>query len=213
MFTGIVETTGQILSSQNVEGGKRLRIKAGALAEGVTLGASVCVNGVCLTATANSREEITFDVIHETLTKTTLGAKQVGDRVNLERSLSVGDRIDGHFVQGHIDGTAVIKKVQSTARDFVLWLRPQDTIAKYMIPKGSVAVDGVSLTIAEMRDSAFSVALIPTTLEHTTLSLLREGDLVNIESDMLARTIVHYLEGIEKNGGLSLQTLRQAGFA
>ncbi len=213
MFTGIVECTGTITDSRPVRGGRRLRMNVGPMAAECAVGASLCVSGVCLTVAGVGGDELTFDVIKETLERSTLGSKHVGDRVNLERSLGVSDRFDGHFVQGHIDGQAVVDRVRASPREHVAWLQPDPSLTSYIIPTGSVAIDGVSLTIAAVVDGAFSVALIPTTLERTTLSLLTAGEQVNIETDIIARTIVHRLSEMSGPSGLTLQSLREAGFA
>lgn len=213
MFTGIVETTGAITLSRQSPGGRRLRVDVGAIARELSLGASVCVSGVCLTVAELPENAVEFDVIAETLDRSTLGAKGVGDRVNIERSLRVGDAIDGHFVQGHVDGVGVVDRVTASSREHVVWVRPDESVLPYIIPKGSVAIDGVSLTIAEVRDGAFSVALIPTTLERTTFAALTAGDRVNLESDIIARTVVHQLSRMSVSTGLSLDALRKAGFA
>lgn len=213
MFTGIIETIGRIGESRPTPGGRRLRIDVGALADGCEPGASVCVSGVCLTVAEQTAQTLVFDVIAETLGKSTLGSKKPGDRVNLERSLKVGDRLDGHFVQGHVDGTARVTRIVANPRQHVVWLRPQPCLRPYMIPKGSVAVDGVSLTLAAVEDDDISVALIPTTLEGTTLSSLAAGDSVNIETDIIARTVVQRLSDLSGASRLTLDTLQQAGFA
>ena len=213
MFTGIVERTGRITLARAVPLGRRVGVDAGTMAGECELGTSVCVSGVCLTVAAVSGGTIEFDVIRETLDTSTLGNKSAGDFVNLERSLRVGDRVDGHFVQGHVDGTASVVQVRSTGMEHVVRLKPAKALMPYMIPKGSVTIDGVSLTIAEVDRDEFAVALIPTTLERTTFSSLSVGDLVNIESDIVARTIVHRLSGMAGESGLSMQTLRGAGFA
>jgi len=210
VFTGIVELTGSVCDTRVVAGGRRLHVDAGPVARKCKCGDSVCVQGVCLTVASVKGESLEFDVISETLRRTTLGRKHIGDRVNLERSLKVGDRLDGHFVQGHIDGTAAVTEVRHSDREYVIRLRPDEPLTPYMIPKGSVAIDGVSLTIAEMRDSEFTVALIPMTLERTTLSTLAVGDLVNIESDIIARTIVHQLAQMVEAGGLRLGATQKA---
>ncbi len=212
MFTGIVEATGTICHTRPTPGGRRLRIDAPWASE-CRLGASVSVSGVCLTVADADRESLEFDVIRETLDKSTLGAKRVGDRVNLERSLGVGDRLDGHFVQGHVDGIASVERVWSSAEECVVRFEPEAHLRPYIIPKGSIAIDGVSLTIASVEGRIFSVALIPTTLDRTTFSSLKTGDRVNIESDIIARTIVHHLSEMSASGGLTLETLREAGFA
>ena len=211
MFTGIVELTGTIRDTRVVAGGRRLHVDVGPVARECKNGDSVCVQGICLTVTSVMGDSLAFDVITETLQRTTLGRMHVGDRVNLERSLKVGDRLDGHFVQGHIDGTAAVMEVRHSDREYVIGLRPDEHLTPFMIPKGSVAIDGVSLTIAELRDGDFTVALIPTTLERTTLSGLAVGDLVNIESDIIIRTIVHQLAQVTEDSGLPLGTLQKVG--
>ena len=212
MFTGIVETTGIIAATRPAPGGRRLRVDVPWATECV-LGASVCVSGSCLTVTAIADGALEFDVITETVDRTTLGARRVGDRVNLERSLRVGDRIDGHFVQGHVDGTARVEQIDATSKEWVTWFEPDADLLPSIIPKGSVAIDGVSLTIAAVKSDRFSVALIPTTLELTTLPSLKVGDRVNIETDIIARTIVHHLSTSQASGGLTIESLRKAGFA
>ncbi len=213
MFTGIVERTGRITFAKAAPLGRRVGVDAGTMAAECELGASVCVSGVCLTVAAVSGDTIEFDVIRETLDTSTLGKKSAGDSVNLERSLRVGDHVDGHFVQGHVDGTAEVTQVRDAGSEHVVRLKPTKTLMPYIIPKGSVTIDGVSLTIAEVDRDAFAVALIPTTLERTTFSSLSAGDLVNIETDIVARTIVHRLAGMTGGNALTMETLRGGGFA
>ncbi len=212
MFTGIVRHIGIVSAVAAGSGGKRLTIDVGPLAEGLKFGDSVAVSGVCLTITSTSGDALEFDVIKETLDTSTLGAKRTSDRVNLERALRAGDRLDGHFVQGHVDGTATVAHVRSSPKEWVIEFTVQDALRPYIIPKGSIAIDGVSLTVASVRESSFTVALIPTTLEGTTLSSLKVGATVNIESDMIARTIVHHLAGIRSAGGITTESLREAGY-
>lgn len=213
MFTGIIERTGTIAAATPVSGGRRLRVDVGPIARETSLGASIAVSGVCLTVAHIEGESVDFDVITETLDRTALGAKRPGDLVNLERSLRAGDRLDGHFVQGHVDGTADVRRVIASSKEHVVWLVPQEHLLPYMIPKGAVAVDGVSLTIAAVERSQFSVALIPTTLDLTTIARLAQGDRVNVESDILARTIVHRLGAMKTSGGMTMESLHRAGFA
>lgn len=194
MFTGIVEATGRIVESCAVAGGRRLRLDAGAVAHGCRLGDSVCVQGVCLTVAGVAGSDLSFDVIAETLQRSTLGEKRVGDRLNLERSLRVGDRLDGHWVQGHVDGRATVVELRKSSNEHVVFLRPDPALTPYIVPKGSISIDGVSMTIAELRGADFSIALIPTTVERTTLGFLVNGDTVNLETDIITRTIVHRLE-------------------
>ena len=211
MFTGIVESTGIIKSSRPEGGGRVLEVQVGAIAKECALGASVCVSGVCLTVSQSTDTTLTFDVIRETLDHSTLGNKGVGGKVNIERSLRVGDRLDGHFVQGHVDGMAAVDRVVSSSREYVIWLRGDSALTPCIIPKGSVALDGVSLTIAQKKGDLFCVALIPTTLEGTTLSKLASGHRVNVETDILVRTIIHTLSQADGSDGLQWQALREAG--
>ena len=213
MFTGIVESTGTINRTTKVSGGRRLRVEVGKTASECKHGDSICVSGVCLTVTTIDNAFVEFDVVAETLDKTTLGAKRVGDCVNIERSLRVGDRLDGHFVQGHVDGVATVEAVERTAMEHVVSFACDREISRFVIPKGSIAIDGVSLTIAAADDTSFSIALIPTTLERTTLGKLERGHAVNLESDIIVRTIVNRLADFRGEGGLTLEALQKAGFA
>lgn len=213
MFTGIVESIGTVAASQIVGGGRRIDVEVGALGEECAIGASLCINGACLTVAARTPGILGFDVVSETLQKTTLGEMRRGDKVNLERALPADGRFDGHFVQGHTDGTGTVEQVTPSGKESVVWIRPQSPLWPYMIPKGSVAVDGISLTIAEVRDGAFSIALIPTTLAITTAASWSAGRRVNIETDIIARTIVHRLSTMPSSGGLTLNKLYEAGFA
>lgn len=213
MFTGIIETTGIVADTRAVAGGRRLRVHVGPIAAECPLGASVSVDGVCLTVAAAADETLEFDVVTETLSRTTLAGKRTGDPVNLERALRVGDRLDGHFVQGHVDGTGVIVRVQSTPKEHVLYVRPEALLLPYIIPKGAVAIDGISLTIAAVERDTFSVALVPTTLHRTTIGARRAGEAVNLETDILARSVVHWLSECAASGGVTMASLREAGFA
>lgn len=212
MFTGIIETTGEITHTRTAPGGRRLAIRGPADWSDVVHGASIAVSGVCLTVAAMHNHLIEFDVITETLDRTTLAALVVGDRVNLERSLRVGDRLDGHFVQGHVDGTATVTRIISNPHESVVWLRADEALRAYIVPKGSIAMDGVSLTIAAVRADQFSVALIPTTLQRTTLERLKIGDRVNIETDIITRTVVHQLAALQSSPGMTVDHLREVGF-
>jgi riboflavin synthase len=192
MFTGIVERTAQIAEVQVQPGLRRLRLTSHW--DDIKHGESIAINGCCLTVAQIAAESLGFDVIEETLSKTNLGSLAPGDAVNIERSLRVGDRIDGHFVQGHIDGTARLVDVSSTADECRLTVEAPPGLAKYLVPKGSVCIDGVSLTIAALDGSRFQVALIPTTLSLTTLGSRSIGWMFNLETDVFSKTIVSYLE-------------------
>ncbi|HNQ21514.1 MAG TPA: riboflavin synthase [Phycisphaerae bacterium] len=213
MFTGIVEATGTVVDTRAVTGGRRLRVRAETVATDASEGASICVSGVCLTVAEVRPPILDFDVIQETLGRSTLGEKRVGDAVNLERSLCVGDRLDGHFVQGHVDGTAQVTRVQGEEREWRLWLAGGPELEPYLVPKGSITVDGVSLTLVEVRAGEFCVALIPTTLQRTTLAALAPRQRVNVETDVLIRAVVHWLTARPAGSGLTLAALREAGFA
>ncbi len=213
MFTGIIQDAATVTRVTPRAGMTRLTIDVGALAQNASLGASIAVNGVCLTVAAVDSTRVEFDVIAETLRTSTLGVLAVGDRVNVEPSLRLGDSLDGHFVQGHVDGSAVLRRRDAATGEHVLWFEPQPSIRPYLIPKGSVALDGISLTIAAVTQTAFSVAIIPTTLERTNLNARQPGDRVNVETDILVRTIVHRLESMGTAGGITMDTLRAEGFA
>ncbi len=203
---------GRVVSLVPRGGWSVLRLDAGTVADDAKLGSSIAVNGACLTVTGIAGSHLSFDVIQETLRTTTLARLQAGDRVNLERSLGVGDRLDGHFVQGHVDGQARLTRRITEGGEFALWCEADAELMRYIIPKGSIAVDGVSLTIAAVSGSEFDVALTPMTLDRTTLGDRRPGDTVNIETDILARTIVHTLSNWQGAGGITLETLREHGF-
>ncbi|HET6246383.1 MAG TPA: riboflavin synthase [Tepidisphaeraceae bacterium] len=192
MFTGIIEKTTRVIGVTSGPMFRRLTL-ASNWAD-VRHGQSISVNGVCLTVAEMPPGELGFDVIAETLAKTNLGLLQQGDDVHVERSLRVGDRVDGHFVQGHVDGTARLIEQISNEKESRLRLEVAPELAKYMTPKGSVTIDGVSLTIASVDGERFDVALIPTTLQLTALGRRPQGWLYNIECDVLAKTVVSWLE-------------------
>jgi riboflavin synthase len=218
VFTGIVQSLGTVRSLGRQSAGARLVLDAPELERPIADGASIAVNGVCLTATRSDPRQITFDVVHETLARSTLGALQPGDRVNLERSVRIDERLEGHIVQGHADGTAVVTGVRQSGGEQVWSFRVERHLCPYLIPKGSIAVDGVSLTIAEVQGDTFRIALIPATLERTTLGQRRAGDRVNIETDIVARTIVETLrrmtgDGQAQPGGLTVAMLKEQGWS
>jgi riboflavin synthase len=192
MFTGIVEKTARVIGA--ADGPKFRRLTLAADWPDVRDGESVAVNGVCLTVAERGAGQLMFDVIAETLSKTNLGSLQGGDEVHVERSLRVGDRIDGHFVQGHVDGVAVLREQVANEHEWRLTLEPPRDLMAYVIPKGSVTLDGVSLTVAALTPSTFDVALIPTTVNMTALARRPLGWRFNFEADVLAKTVVSYLE-------------------
>lgn len=212
MFTGIIEHLGVVTATRAVAGGRRLTLDAGPCAADLSPGASLAVSGVCLTVVSRDGDSLSFDVIAETLRRSNLGALTEGDRVNLERSLRLGDRIDGHFVQGHVDGIAKVDRRDSSDVEFKLWLQPDIALLPYIVPKGGISLDGVSLTVADVAGDRFSVALIPTTLERTTLGDRKPGDIVNVETDLLARTVVHHLRRAETRRVINEALLAEHGF-
>ncbi len=219
MFTGIVQALGIINRISDTPAGKRLSISLSELASvNIAIGDSVCVSGVCLTLVKSANGTGHFDVITETLRRSTLGEMQVSDRVNLELSLQPQSYVGGHFVQGHVDAVGIVRQIQNTAEDFRITVEVPPEHMTAIVPKGSVTVDGVSLTLAEVKGNTFTVAIIPTTLDKTTLSSLAAGSKVNVETDILARTVVHWLEqttgkGAGQSGGITLKKLMEAGFA
>lgn len=194
MFSGIIDVIGEVVSSAQTAAGRTLSIRASGYWHGVGDGASIAIDGVCLTVTRVSNDIASFDVVAETLRRTTLGELAAGSRVNLQKSLAVGDRVDGHFVQGHVDAMATVVKIEHDPSDVRWWFAPDAAALPYIIPKGGVAIDGISLTVVSVSDGMFDVALIPTTLQRTTLGLKAAGARVNIETDILARTVVNYLQ-------------------
>jgi riboflavin synthase len=192
MFTGIVEKTAAVLGVADGPGFRRLAL---ALNFGdLQAGQSVAVNGCCLTAAEVSTDEVVFEIVSETLDKTNLGTLSVGDMVNIEQAMKIGDRFDGHFVQGHVDGRANLIDIASDSGDWKLTLEAPFPLAKYIVPKGSVTLDGVSLTVAAVRGNVFEVALIPTTLNVTTLGKKTIGWPFNLEADILSKTVISWLE-------------------
>ncbi|MBV8781192.1 MAG: riboflavin synthase [Phycisphaerae bacterium] len=196
MFTGIIERTAPI--AQIEDQGRSRRITIAPPWSDVRLGESVAINGVCLTVAAIDGARLAFDVIPETLSITNLRKLREGDRVNLERSLRAGDRIDGHFVQGHVDGVAKVIEIRRDAGEYRIIADAPPQLAKYLVPKGSICLEGTSLTIATVRRNRFEVALIPTTLSITTFGSIQPGWPLNMEADIFAKTIVNTLERVRE---------------
>lgn len=194
MFTGIVEEVGQVVAVERMGGGARLTISASVVMDDLKVGDSICVNGACLTVIRRSVSHFQVDVMEETMLRTNLGFLRAGDKVNLERALKVTDRLGGHFVQGHVDGTGVIATIQRMHRSWLMKINCDEKLTQFMVPKGSVAVDGVSLTTVDCGKGWFTVALIPHTLSATTLGMRRVGDVVNIEVDLLAKYLHKLLQ-------------------
>ena len=188
MFTGLIADVGTVASAEHGEDGARLRIET-ALASGLAEGDSIAVNGVCLTATERDNGSFAADVMPETLRRTSLAPLEIGDEVNLELPLRAGDRLGGHLMQGHVDGTGTVESVTEDGFSRVVRIQAEPDLLRYVVHKGSIAVDGVSLTVSAVDDQAFEVSLIPETLERTTLGAAAPGRTVNLEVDVLAKYV------------------------
>jgi riboflavin synthase len=212
MFTGIIQRIG-ILESIVSQGERaRLRIRMGELAAKVALGDSVAVSGVCLTAVENQGEVVAFDVVKTTLGRTRLGVLNSGDPVNLELALRLSDRLGGHLISGHIDGVGKIRSVDKKPEEWRFAIDAPAEVTDGMIDRGSVALDGISLTVAAIRPGGFEVAIIPHTLENTTLKTATAGDPVNLECDMIGKWVAKYMEGLRGGGGITYDKLMDEGF-
>ncbi len=194
MFSGIVEGTGCILAIKHTEEIITFTIDAFQISQGVKVNDSIAIDGVCLTVVAKAGQKLEFNLVPQTLQKSTLGLKSEGDSVNLQRSLGVNDRIDGHFVQGHVDCTAKIINVEDLGESSEMLFEIPDEYKDLIIQRGSIAIDGISLTLAECFGNQFKVAVIPHTLELTTMKDYQVGGFVNVEFDMIGKYIVQTLE-------------------
>ena len=193
MFTGIVEGVGKVEKiSQNTKNRSAIQmtVNLGKYGKGLKIGQSVALNGVCLTATKLSKNNCIFEMIEETTKKTDLGNLSVGGIVNIERSLKAGDRLEGHFVLGHVDGVAIIKKILKKPKEVQVWFEVPKKLSKFVVKKGSIAVDGISLTVTDIKNSLASVSLIPHTIDVTNFHTKKIGDKVNIETDILGKYIL-----------------------
>ena len=207
MFTGICEECGSIRQITDTGGGRRLTIKAAVVLDGSKVGDSIAVDGICLTATSLGKDFFTADVSEETLRYTVLGQRRPGDFVNLERALRVGDRLGGHIVSGHVDGTGVVKRIERDGDSFLYTFTSDDEILGRIIKKGSVTVNGISLTVAELTDDDFSIEVIPHTLSVTNIGKLKPGDIVNLENDMIGKYVEHFLSEKNERHGLTYEML------
>lgn len=207
MFTGICEECGSIRQITDTGGGRRLTIKAAVVLDGSKVGDSIAVDGICLTATSLGKDFFTADVSEETLRYTVLGQRRPGDFVNLERALRVGDRLGGHIVSGHVDGTGVVKRIERDGDSFLYTFTSDDEILGRIIKKGSVTVNGISLTVAELTDDDFSIEVIPHTLSVTNIGKLKPGDIVNLENDIIGKYVEHFLSEKNERHGLTYEML------
>lgn len=214
MFTGIVEEIGSISKIRRGTSSSVLNIRADKIMEDVHLGDSIAVNGVCLTVTEYNNSGFSVDVMHETLDRSSLGSLKIGDSVNLERAMAANSRFGGHIVSGHIDGLGEVKSI--TKDDNAIWykIETKPKILKYIIEKGSIAIDGISLTVAKLDSSSFSVSIIPHTASHTTLALRKQGDKVNLENDCIGKYVERLLGFKEekRESEITMEFLLKNGF-
>jgi riboflavin synthase len=218
MFTGIIEGLGTLSALRPAGRGRQLVIDSDFVLDGTKPGDSISVNGACLTAVSIAGGRFQVDVSQETFSKTTFGASRIGDRLNLERALRFSDRIDGHLVSGHIDGMGTIARLTPVDNAVIVTVDVPETVSRYLIEKGSVAVDGVSLTINKCRENGFEVSIIPHTAKLTTLPKKKPGDAVNIETDMIGKYVERFLLNNKrdpdpgKTSTLDLAFLQKTGF-
>lgn len=193
MFTGIIEGIGKVLDIQRNTKRRsaiKMTVDLGDSSKGLKIGQSVALNGVCLTVTGISKSHCSFEMIDETTKKTDLGNLKKGSIVNVERSLKVGDRMEGHFVLGHVDGVGVVKKIEQKPKEIKVWFEIPPHLRRFVVQKGSIAVDGISLTVVDVKKNLASVCLIPHTVEVTNFKTRKVGDKVNIETDILGKYLL-----------------------
>ena len=193
MFTGIIVGTGKVTKLDQKTKNRsaiQMTVNLGKYAKGLKIGQSVAINGVCLSATKISNNNCVFEMIDETTKKTDLGNVKAGSTVNVERSLKVGDRLEGHFVLGHIDGVATITKIEKKPKEVKIWFRIPKKLTKYIVKKGSIALDGISLTLVDVKKDVASVCLIPHTINVTNFKSKKIGDKLNIETDVLGKYVL-----------------------
>ena len=214
MFTGIVEELGKVVKMTPQTGGLRMSIAADLVLGDLSLGDSIAVNGVCLTAVDIGTSEFSADLSQETLDRSSLGAASTGSVVNLERAVTPTTRLGGHIVQGHVDGRGKFVSAVKNGDYYTVTVEFPPDLARYFVYKGSVCVDGISLTIAKLSERQFDIAVIPKTWDVTNLSALRPGDPVNLEADIIAKYVERLLSAPKEDDhdGVSMETLRNAGF-
>lgn len=215
MFTGIIEETGKIVAFETHAGGAKIKISAQTVTKDSNEGDSIAVNGVCLTALDIKSESFSADVSSETLNRSTFGKLDIGARVNLERAVTASTRLGGHIVQGHVDARGKFVSAVSSGDFWTVRISYPPEIGRYLVYKGSISVEGISLTIANLSDEWFEIAVIPKTWELTNLSALKSGDEVNLEADVIAKyveRIMLYGRGAEKKEAITMEKLTKLGF-
>lgn len=211
MFTGLIEEVGTVRGFTRGAGAK-LRIWATKVSSGAEIGDSIAINGVCLTITSIANEELSFDAVEETLAKSSLGKLKIGDPVNLERAVSANRLFGGHFVLGHVDGAGSIVRFDQRPGAAILAVRAPADVIRYVVPKGSICIDGISLTVASLSGDVFEVALIPHTIASTNLAGKRVGDVVNLESDIIGKYVEKFVSAQQGGSGVTEKLLADAGW-
>lgn len=212
MFTGLVTDVGTVQTIETTSSGSRVSIKTSYPIEDLVMGESIAVDGACLTVVAIGTESFDVEASPETLRLTTLGDRSAGDHVHLERALRFSDRLGGHLVLGHVDGVGHVQSVSRDGNAIILSISTPDTVSPYLLPKGSITVNGVSLTLNQVFESSFEIAIIPHTQDETTLAAWTVGDRVNLEADVIGKYVRRMLAGGGSPGGIDLETLASAGF-
>ena len=213
MFTGIIEELGKISSIENHAGGARITVSVGIVTKDTNEGDSIAVNGVCLTALNVSVDSFAADVSQETLKISTLGVLKTGSAVNLERAVTPATRLGGHIVQGHVDARGRFLSATKQGDFWTVRIGFSEDVARYLVYKGSISVEGISLTIAALTDSYFEIAVIPKTWELTNLSTLKPGDAVNLEADVIAKYVERILKFERNSGAITMEKLKELGYA
>lgn len=211
MFTGLVEEVGRVVALERGAGAE-LRVAAPKLAGGARIGDSISINGVCLTVTKAAGDVLSFRAVEETLSRSNLGRLKSGDPVNLEPSVSADRLFGGHFVLGHVDGVGTITSFDKRPGTAALVISAPDEVMRYVVPKGSIAIDGISLTVASLSEHGLSVAVIPHTIESTNLAARKPGDTVNLEADILGKYVEKFVSARTGSGGVTKQLLADAGW-
>jgi riboflavin synthase len=212
MFTGIIEEIGKLALIENIPGGRKIKIYASKIMDDVKIDDSICVNGVCLTVTKFEKDHFFVDAVGATLNKTTISNLKMGTELNLERAVKLSDRLGGHLVQGHANGTGRVTRLTKLGENYFLEITIPDELEKYVIQEGSIAVDGISLTVALLNGNKAGLSIIPHTWNSTNLKFRKTGDDVNIEVDVIAKYAEKLLNGRKDNGKITEKWLKDIGY-
>ena len=215
MFTGIIEEIGKVIRVQRTAGSSFIEIQAEKVLTDALIGDSIAVNGVCLTVTDMTNDTFRADVMNETLSRSSLGSLVSGSMVNLERAMAANGRFGGHIVSGHIDGTGIITDVKNDGIAVWYTISAEDSLLRYIVEKGSIAIDGISLTVAKVTNSTFGVSIIPHTASETTLSMKKTGDIVNLENDIIGKYVERLIKTSEhhtRSSNITMEFLAKNGF-